>query len=380
MTLSLAARLALAAVLVGAVGACGRSSTNARAGTHLVSRAERADALRRAHVWHPPSTGISTADLSLNPPGPFRREDSVDCTFVPRAVGGTTPKFYCTTADGETVKVKYGPSNPELPAELAATRLLGALGFETDRMYAVASVRCLGCPPFPYEALRCFERTEQTACLAGASTDRPVIIPAAVIERTAPGRPIESSPGEGWAWFELDTIDPRVGGASRAETDAFRLLAVLLAHWDNKAENQRLICPPGNEGGRCAAPVAMIHDLGATFGPLKMELRNWRRTPVWADRAECRVSMKALPFGGGTFPDSQISEEGRRMLLRLLRQLSREQVRALFTGIGVETFDRIDTEARDPEAWTEAFIAKVREVESGGPCPRAAALRASRRD
>ena len=56
-------------------------------------------------------------------------------------------------------------------------------------------------------------------------------------------------------------------------------MAVLLAHWDNKAENQRLVCPPGAEGpeGTCSKPLAIMQDLGATFGPVKVDLNNWRQ-------------------------------------------------------------------------------------------------------
>lgn len=42
--------------------------------------------------------------------------------------------------------------------------------------------------------------------------------------------------------------------------------------------------------------------------------------------------MKALPFGGATFPDAQISEEGRRLLLSLLEQLSDDQIRDLLSS------------------------------------------------
>src|SRR5206468_1940108 len=103
------------------------------------------------------------------------------------------------------------------------------------------------------------------------------------------------------------------------------LFAVVLAHWDNKGSNQRLICPTGRElaDGRCGAPIAMIQDLGSTFGPMRVDLPSWRATPVWRDRAACTISMSTLPYAGGTFPDQQVSEAGRVMIAGLLEQLSR---------------------------------------------------------
>ena len=63
------------------------------------------------------------------------------------------------------------------------------------------------------------------------------------LERRFPARAIEITDGtEGWAFFELDKVNSAEGAAPRAHVDALRLLAVFLAHWDNKSENQRLVC------------------------------------------------------------------------------------------------------------------------------------------
>ena len=112
----------------------------------------RADALRRARVWTRPTPPVASADLAANPPGPdtFSPDASVPCTFVLRPSQGWSPKFECVLAGGEAVKVKYGHNSVEVFAEVAASRLLSALGFGADRMYVVREVRCLGCPRFPY--------------------------------------------------------------------------------------------------------------------------------------------------------------------------------------------------------------------------------------
>jgi hypothetical protein len=268
--------------------------------------------------------------------------------------------------------VKYGAS-PELHAEVAATRLLKALGFAADDMYVVRSVRCAGCPRFPFKALQCAAVTGLERLCAGNPAESRTVrtFDPAVIERPMDGTAIEAGPGSGWSWFELDRIDPARGGSSRAEVDAFRLLAVVLAHWDNKAPNQRLICPAGREapGGACAEPLAMIQDLGATFGPLKLDLQNWRTTAVWTDRSSCTVSMKTLPYGGATFPDRRISEAGRTLLAGLLEQLTDRQLTDLFTASRVVQFDQMSAEAQDARAWVRVFRDKVAQIRQGGACP-----------
>ena len=340
-----------------------------------VSPAEREAALAAARVWVAPRTPPGKFDFAANPPGPggFDPGADVDCTFKAKTAGGTTPKFYCTLPDGDTVKVKYGEPNGEIPSEIAATRLLSALGFPTDRMYRVRSVRCTGCPPLPHRALQCLKEGAPAAvCLQGASETRVVTFAHAAIERPFEGRKIESADDQGWSWYELEKIDPARGGSSRAEVDALRLVAVLLAHWDNKGPNQRLVCPPGKDrpDGSCAAPLAIVQDLGAAFGPKRMDLKRWQEVPVWVDPRACRVSMSMLLFNGATFPDRRISEEGRQLALKLLGALSPAQLNTLFEAAGVTTFSHVLTEARQPQAWTDAFLAKVAAIAAAGPCPK----------
>jgi hypothetical protein len=388
-SMTLPTQTAIVLLLVAAAGCRGAQAPSGEAGAPVAEAptAEHArlaqirdEALRAARVWRQPPIAVRQADLRENPPGPtfIKTTDDVTCRFRPDRVGGTTPKFNCELPGGEVVKVKYGAGNAEIHGEVAASRLLSALGFGADRMYLVRNVICQGCPAFPFQALKCAEQTRlEKACFPGginyatSNTFAP-----AVIERRMPGKTIEAADGQGWAWYELDRIDAAHRGSPRHEVDALRLVAIVLAHWDNKSENQRLICPPGaeQEGDRCTAPLALIQDLGATFGPVKLDLGNWRATPVWADARTCRVSMKTMPFDGGTFPDAQISEEGRRMLLGLLEQLSTEQLTDLFTGSGVTGFDSLSAEARDSHAWANAFRDKIRQLRDAGPCPAAATL------
>lgn len=338
------------------------------------ARAVREAALASARVWRSPVLPIAEARFDVNPAGTdFGPGDEVACRFNTRKVGGTTPKFHCDLPTGETLKIKYGHGNPELNAEVAATRLLTALGFFADRMFAVRRVRCAGCPAFPFQALKCLDRTGvKAACFPGGiNYDRVVNFDAAVIERKLDGRVLEAADDQGWAWYELEKIDPARGGSSRAEVDAFRLMAVFLAHWDNKDANQRLICPPESDRPDigCAAPIALMQDVGATFGPTKVDLHNWRLGRIWKNSATCLVSMEHLPWGGATFPERRISEEGRRHLLALLEQLSDAQLRDLFDSSGITAHDQVSAEARRAAAWIGVFKDKVQQISDGGPCP-----------
>jgi hypothetical protein len=369
--------LAPLALLVLFVGSAGCDQSAAASGDQVDSASAKArmreEAFSRARVWSNPAIPIAQFDLATNPPQGFQVSEDVSCRFVIQKLNGRTQKFHCQMPDGRIFKVKYGAQNAELQAEVAGTRLLRALGFSADDMFVVRAVHCDGCPRFPFHSLRCNEKLELPAlCFGGPLAANGVrTFTSAVIERRLEGTVIEAVDDQGWAWYELDRIDASRGGATRAEIDAFRLLAVLLAHWDNKAANQRLICPAGRElpNGGCAAPVAMIQDLGATFGPSRVDLPNWRATPIWRDRAACTISMHTLPYGGATFPNVNVSEAGRLLIVSLLEQLTRRQLRELFIASRITAYDSIDAEGRDPDAWARVFEGKVREIRAGGPCP-----------
>jgi len=349
--------------------------------------AEHDQALRRAKVWFEPAVPIEKAKLGENPTGDdtFAPNEHVACSFRPDFVSGSTPKFECERPDGKKIKVKYGRDNAEIYAEVAASRLLSALGFPADRMFVVRAVRCFGCPSDPFKGLQCLNDGGSAAsCFAKIDYDQYQDFDYAIIERRLEGEKLETKKVRGWGWDELSKIDPAAGGASRAEVDALRLLAVFLAHWDNKPKNQRLLCageesPDEGELPDCDHPIAMVQDLGATFGPFKFDVNGWEQSPVWKDAATCTVSMRHLPYGGSSFPDARISEEGRLFLASRLAKLSPQQIRELFDGARAtanpsNTGDRRNAKsAAGPgvDRWVRVFQNKVRAIVERAPCPAA---------
>jgi hypothetical protein len=334
-----------------------------------VSAQERTDALARAAVWQAPPP-IGKALLGHDPKAPRQ----VTCTFEITELGGTAPKFDCRTEQGERLRIKYGRS-PEVPSEVAATKLLHTLGFGADHVQMVEKVRCYGCPAEPFFTMK-------TLGLAGATQlYEKVMDPKefkdfewAAVERKHYGRSIETEDVEGWAFFELDLIDPKAGGAPRAHVDALRLLAVMLAHWDNKSENQRLVCLSEKDwpdGGRCSRPFAMMQDVGSAWGPRKVDLPEWEKAPIWSDRAACTVSMDSLPYHGATFSPAKIGEAGRRHLGGLLAQLSDRQLDDLFRSARFDQPTGLIARTATPIAeWVRVFKSKVRQITDGPPCPQ----------
>jgi hypothetical protein len=314
----------------------------------------RADAIARAQVWTP--TRVAAMDVKAGPKvtGGFPFHATIFCDYTAKDMSGMSPKFACLRGEADDLKVKYGGTNAEVYAEVAATRLLWALGFGADAMFPVRVI-CRGCPPD----------------LAGISRagDEWLFDPA-TIERKR-GREFDD---EGWHWRELETVDAGRGGAPRAHRDALKLLAVFLQHTDSKPQQQRLACldavPRGvdKDSAPCRQPFMMINDLGLTFGRANMfnandkamNLVEWAATPIWKPGKPCVGNLPRSMTG--TLVDPEIGEEGRQFLAGLLTQLTDAQIRALFEVSRVTLRVREPGNARSGlstvDEWVAAFKAK----------------------
>ena len=333
----------------------------------------REDAFRRGQIFLRGAEN-TPIDLARHPydARPFDRDTELTCRYVPKVSRAVSAKFDCELPSGEIVKVKYG-GNWEIPAEIASTRLLANLGLASDYVSLVRRVRCYGCPPRPFGTRRMFQYF-----YAGDLYDHLLVYRLATdfdwvsVERKFEARPFETADAEGWSFDELDRVDPSAGGATRDEVDALRLLAVFLSHFDNKPNNQRLVCledkSRDESAAPCREPVLMLHDVGATFGPRKAWYHSWATTPIWRDDA-CLVSMDTMPHGGVTFRPVHISEGGRQLLAAKLRRLTDAQIAALFTAARFPDPLTGEQPAGDLAPWVRTFQEKVRAVADRPACP-----------
>jgi hypothetical protein len=337
--------------------------------------AQRRDVLRRATFIVPDRFQHLRDSL----PADLRLHALPACRLALSELSGTTPKFDCVFAGGETIKVKYG-HDAEIHGEAAATTLLRLLGYASDVVTIVPRLRCYGCPRHPFVALH-LRRSFHVPFIREQVEDGFTDFEWVAIEYKFPAPAIETDQVSGWEWRELDRSD-----APRAEVEAFRLLAAFLAHWDNKSSNQRLVClddgprrsPEGDGGSRrsaqregggsCEHPLAMIQDLGASFGPPKVNLARWRDLPVWHDRTSCTLSMRALPYEGATFEDVRVSEAGRALAASRLSAIPDEQIERMFFDARFPQFQAGTGAERDLKAWTNAFKSRVSQI-AEARCP-----------
>ena len=400
----------LAALFLAAPSATRAQDNDERPHLILTSPEQRHEYLATARMWSqqalptpeqivegPPFPKGRTR-AQLNPPG------GIPCTYESGGarMGGKTPKFTCRADDGRSIRVKYFNGDPrtgnrEVFAEVIATRLFWALGFEADRVYPL-TVNCRNCPADPMNG-------------TGPRADRTFL---GVTEPPFSGLLILSKADvdQGWKFGEFeDAIEAMPAGPARERQltyfDALRTLAAFVQHGDRKPEQQRLVCvghvdvaagdvhhlsnADGNafsvaalferpDATGCAAPVAMIQDLGATYGSSgrfstrssKVQLDSWARRRVFkpttgeggAKSPACRLDITAaLSAGENANATEPVTEAGRRFLADQLARLTDAHIRALFEAARLEalgehvswTDARTGRAVTGVDAWVAAF-------------------------
>jgi hypothetical protein len=315
--------------------------------------------------------------------------DKVICDFAGPGsqMGGKTPKFSCKITrvesgdggvqtltpemDEEPVKVKFGADDNEVYAEVAATRLMWALGYYADAWFPVR-VECHNCPENPVSG--------------SGSTGTKMFDPATIVRKYPGHKMYENGKEEqGWSWKELDTAN----GRPTYERDGLKLLAAFLQHSDNKPPQQRVACDKVHVDQKtqpftttCDKSVMLVQDVGATFGgggwftsngSAKMNLQVWSGKKLWKKVGtegapkQCQAALtKSLTAHDG-LSDPLISEEGRRFDAGLMCQLSDHQIEELFKASRVAAMPQNHNhdEASVVRQWVDAFKQKREQLASG---------------
>ena len=347
-----------------------RRLTRRRSGRFERRRAEQATNRRAAAgVASGSPSDTASADLASNPPDPSGTLSGpiVRCRYLDDPARGTTAKFDCVLrrrrgGQGQvrTHRRDPGGNRRQPPADRAGLRRRSDVPRAAPallRLRANARSTPTGC------STRC---TRASCSVRSIPTDATPTSNGPSVERHFGGAADRGRPdgraGPGSSSIRSIPRSARTG----AERDALRLAAMLLAHWDNKASNQRLVClaPAPPAPAPCPRPFALINDLGATFGPNKVDLDHWkaaRRSGPTARAA--RVSMRQFPYSGGTFPDTD-DLGGRTPAHRRVSCRRSANVRscALFSAARFPG---------DERAWTAALLDKVRQIaRTAHPCIR----------
>lgn len=334
---------------------------------------ERTRAEHAAKVYRTPDPGYDPV-LGYNPnKGPRRGAPPVAANGLAKPLNcvankdespgaGTTPKFHCSVAgvtddDGNLIRYKIKPHfkgqapnkrNGEIYGEFLSSRFSKALGFFADDEW-VADVNCPDC------------EKSLTKGFQGASWSPSQ--PAAGVE-LALGRGIDVNCNNKDAGSLAETLQ-KLGGAARAEVDAFKLWLAFIDHGDTKTDNHKFACLKSKRTGntRVCEPgeaVFYVSDMGSTFG-YSSASENKARLEVWRKKDPIKVSGGNCTANAKSVGDTNISEAGRKLLAdNLQRLLDAEQRNQTITRVFAAS--RNAERDRPPAEWSAEFVRKARMI------------------
>ena len=271
----------------------------------------------RSVLWTDPGD-IGSRDLFYGPGGK-EHQPKFPVAFVNEDKKGSSPKFDVRDSEGKKWKAKVGP---EARPETVATRLLWAVGFNTNENYLVPDLTVDG---LPHRLHRGDEYRMKNGHLRDVRLQR------------HPGEKVGD-----WSWRNNPFKGTR-------EFNGLRVMMALLDNWDLKDANNARYTDK-----KTGVVEYEVTDVGATFGPThrthyedrKGNLKVYRRAKFITKRAKDYVDFGIVGLPDITWaifaPPYEIMEWHRRWIGKhipredakwvgsLLAQLSEQQLRDAF--------------------------------------------------
>ncbi|HEX8000761.1 MAG TPA: hypothetical protein VF528_20435 [Pyrinomonadaceae bacterium] len=282
-------------------------------------------------LWRDPGD-ISTRDLRYGS-GSAERAPLAPFTFVAEDKIGASPKFKVKDANGLTWVVKLGE---ESQAEIVATRLVWAMGYFAEEGYYLERAEIKNLPRL----------SRGQEFVEGGTTVRNVRFEP---RRTGVRR------GAIWDWLQ----NPFVGSR---ELDGLKVLMVLLANYDTRLDNNRILFDKNPESGQMEAQY-YVTDIGATLGHVgglggkrsKNNLADYRSAKfvIGVQGGVVEFDYNTTPKGSGKFASffnpgyakrqankekamRRIPVENARWMGEQLSRLSDDQLRDAFRSAGYD--------------------------------------------
>jgi hypothetical protein len=285
-------------------------------------------------LWRDPGN-VSSRDLRFGP-GAAHLAPTAPFTFVKEDTTGASPKFRVKDANGVNWTVKLGP---EAQAETVATRLVWAMGYFAEEAYY-----------FDRAEIKNLPRLSRGQEFVSASVVRGV--------RFEPRRKGVTR-GEIWDWLKNPFLGTR-------EFDGLKVMMVLLANYDTRLENNRVLYQKHPDTGDMEARY-VVTDIGATLGKVgglggkrvKNSLPDYQTSKfiVSVENGMVEFDYSTKPQGAGKFASlfspgygkSQANKEkamrripvqNARWIGDMLAQLSDEQLHDAFRAAGYDDATR----------------------------------------
>lgn len=303
-------------------------SSNLWAQTQPVGTTGAADPAKR--LWSDPAP-IGARDLFWGP-GSETRAPKAPFAFVEENTAGTQPKIVVTDANGTSWDVKFGP---EVPAEVAANRIVHALGYYSEESYFIGAGTISGA--------RGLKRAAEHVSPSGTFTRA----------RFARRDPSVTPTDEEWTFHE----NPFVGSK---ELSGLLILMTMINNWDIRGSaNNDVVRVKTADGG--LEQRYMVGDLGGTFGrmggPISARSK-WNLADYKAEGFIEKVEggVVHLDYDGFDSKMDRVPLEHARWFASLVSQLTPEQVRRAFQASGATP--------KEVEGFSARFVEKVAQLQA----------------
>ena len=286
-------------------------------------------------LWRDPGP-IASRDLFWGT-GSADRAPKAPFTFISEDATGTNPKIKVRDANEAEWSVKFAGTEShknEVHAEVAATRLVWALGYLVEENYFV--------PEGKIEKVGALKRAASVVAADGSFR-------LARFEREDPSM---QDTEHTWSF----KANPFVG---TRELSGILILSAALHHWDLKYDNTAIVQVRRND--RLEAWY-LFSDLGSTFGKMealpraisgrdRWNLESYRAEPLVDGVRDGKVHLNH----DGTASIDPVPLEHARWFAELASQLRPDQVRRAFEAAGASAAERDGFSAR--------FLEKIRELQ-----------------
>ena len=286
-------------------------------------------------LWRDPGA-IASRDLFWGT-GSADRAPKAPFTFISEDVTGTNPKLRVRDANEVEWSVKFAGTEAyknEVHAEVAATRLVWALGYLAEENYFV--------PEGKIEKVTALKRAADVVGADGSFR-------LARFERKEPSM---KDTEHTWSF----KANPFVG---TKELSGIMILTAALHHWDLKSDNTAIVQVRRQDK---LEAWYLFADLGSTFGKMEKLPRvlsgrdRWNLEAYRAERLVDGVSEGKVKLNhDGTASIDPVPLEHARWFANLAAQLTPDQVRRAFEAAGASAAERDGFSAR--------FLEKIRELQ-----------------
>jgi hypothetical protein len=234
-----------------------------RAESNLISQPPEKTTNATPILWQDP-TDIASRDLRYGQGGESHVPQGTVFKFVKEDMSGTNPKLIVTDESGNKWKMKLGA---EAKPEVAASRLVWAVGYFTNENYFVPQLQIKGLPAHLHRG--------QHFIFAGGA-----------VQNARLQRMDKSEEKEGnWKWKQ----DPFTG---TRELNGLRVLMALINNWDLKDVNNKIVVEKTAGAPR---EIYYVSDLGASFGTSGMVLGHSKSRGNLAAYESSRFITKLTP-------------------------------------------------------------------------------------